>query len=425
MKEDGMNGGGQIVAPRSSFIERIISAGVSAGFAVRLWDGSTLLPETSEPRRVTLTLRCPEAAAKLSAARNLLEFAELYLDGEYTIEGDLREAIDVGYRLALAELSTSGAAGGLSSAAGGERTVGSEPAADPHERKRQAPRAVDYHYDWPVEFWRLWLDEQLQYTCAYFTSPEHDLDRAQRDKLDYVCRKLRLKPGERLLDLGCGWGGLMVFAAQNYGVNAVGITLNRRQAEVARAHIEQAGVSHRCHVEVGDFYDFQSHDLFDKATGIGIIEHVGSARQAYYFEKVWQLLRPGGFFLNQGITSPRGTPSEGGAEFIARYIFPGYDLTLIHETLRFAEEAMFEVRDVESLREHYSMTLQHWLSRFESNEKQLARFVGERVYRAFRLYLAGVGFYFHLGQLNVYQSLLLKPTGRAGELPVTRASLYR
>ena len=290
------------------------------------------------------------------------------------------------------------------------------------ERDRQA---VAYHYDVSNDFYALWLDEQMVYSCAYFATADEGLETAQARKLDYLCRKLRLRPDERLLDIGCGWGGLVIHAARKYGVDALGITLSKKQAELANERIERAGLQKRCRVEVSDYRDLKETGAFEKIVSVGMFEHVGESQLPLYFQHVWQLLRPGGTFLNHGIANRPIDPNPKGSTFQNRYVFPDGELVPINVTLRCAEEAGFEVRDVESLREHYVLTLRHWARRLELHREEALRVVNEPTYRVWRLLLPGSAYGFAAGLLNVFQAVLLKPEeGRSG-LPLTRADWYR
>ncbi len=246
---------------------------------------------------------------------------------------------------------------------------GLKPAGRLHSRRRDR-QSVQFHYDVSNDFYALYLDELMVYSCAYFKTGEEDIHTAQRQKLEHICRKLQLKPGERLLDIGCGWGGLAIYAAQHYGVDVTGITLSEKQVALAQECIAQAGLSDRCRVLLQDYREVPTDQPFDKLVSVGMFEHVGAAKLPLYFAQAWKLLKPGGLFLNHGIasmTSHNPKPSLLGRwlykmnSFMDRYVFPDGELVDINQTLRAAEGAGFEVRDVESLREHYALTLRHWV----------------------------------------------------------------
>jgi cyclopropane-fatty-acyl-phospholipid synthase len=288
------------------------------------------------------------------------------------------------------------------------------------ERDRQA---ITYHYDRSNDFYALWLDRRMVYSCAYFATPDDDIDTAQERKLDYICRKLRLQPGERLLDIGCGWGGLVMYAAQHYGVEAYGITLSQQQAELAQKRIAEAGLSERCRVEVRDYRDVNEEHSFDKIVSVGMFEHVGQALLPTYFQQAWHLLRPGGVFLNHGIASVITEPQRESV-FNQRYVFPDGELVPISTTLRAAETSGFEVRDVESLREHYALTLRHWVRRLESHADEARQLTGDVTYRIWRIYMSASIHAFVTGRNNIYQTLLVKPDRGNSHLPLTRADWY-
>ncbi len=285
--------------------------------------------------------------------------------------------------------------------------------------------AVRYHYDVSNDFYRLFLDERMVYSCAYFASADIGLEEAQLAKLDLVCRKLRLKPGQRLLDVGCGWGGLVLHAAANYGVDATGITLSAPQVELANRRIAEAGLAERCRVQLLDYREVREDHPFDALVSVGMFEHVGQAMLPGYFGKAARLLKRGGVFLNHGIASRATDPVVHGPSFSDAYVFPDGELVPINGTLRAAEETGFEVRDVESLREHYALTLRHWVRRLEERHAQALQHVDEATYRVWRLYMAGSAHGFTRRRLNVYQALLALPdSDGASGLPLTRTDWY-
>ena len=276
-----------------------------------------------------------------------------------------------------------------------------------------------YHYDIGNDFYALWLDQRMVYSCAYFPTAEATLDDAQLAKLDLVCRKLRLRPGERLLDVGCGWGALIMHAARQYGVRALGITLSENQAALARERIAAAGLSDRVKVEIRDYRDLPRADTFEKISSIGMVEHVGLAKLPVYFAALYRALAPRGLLLNHGIVSlgaarPKGWRDRIEARlwrrnaFIEQYVFPDGQLVPLHSVIGAAEGEGFEARDVESLREHYALTLRHWTSRLTANAARATAMAGERTYRTWRLYMAASAHAFAAGSINVVQTLLAK-----------------
>jgi cyclopropane-fatty-acyl-phospholipid synthase len=288
------------------------------------------------------------------------------------------------------------------------------------ERDREAVR---YHYNVSNDFFRLFLGPTMVYSCAYFEREDATLDEAQTAKLDLVCRKLRLRPGERFLDIGCGWGSLVMHAARHYGVQATGITLSEKQAELAQRRIKEAGLEDRARVEIADYRELRGS--FDKIASVGMVEHVGAAKLPAYFASAHRILAPGGVFLNHGITAVGETTSPRRRTFIAKYVFPDGELVPIERMLAEAERAGFETRDVEDLREHYARTLRHWVRNLESRRDEALRHVSEETFRVWRLYMSGSAGSFAAGRIRIYQSLLSKPLPNGdSRLPLTRADWY-
>jgi cyclopropane-fatty-acyl-phospholipid synthase len=399
-------------------------------FSFRLWDGSVWDAEPGEPSRFTMVLRNPGALRAMFLSPSELVLGEAYLYNDIDIEGDLESAFLLADQLLRFRNNLSGrlrrarylltlpSFGLHRGARPTERLRG--PVHSP-DRDRQA---VTYHYDVSNAFYALWLDRRMVYSCAYFTNPDDDLDAAQERKLDYLCRKLRLKPGDRMLDIGCGWGGLVIHAAKNYGVEAHGITLSGPQADLANERIRQAGLSPNCSVELRDYREIDARERYDKLVSVGMFEHVGESRLREYFRSAFRLLRPGGVFLNHAIASNPGFPAVPGPSFSDHYIFPDGELLEIGTTLLAAEASGFEVRDVENLREHYVLTLRNWLQRLETRRGEACGAVGERTYRLWRLFLAGAAHKFRTGQYSVHQALLSKPFHGNSGLPLTRGDWY-
>jgi len=413
-------------------LDELFTGDAALSVGVRLWDG-TRWPDNS-PRPVMLVLKHPGALRAMLLPGSEVGMGEAYLYDDFDIEGDIESVFGVADALAgatsgwrrklragsdLVRLPASGgprpARRGTARLSGRRHSV---------ERDRQA---VTYHYDVSNDFYALWLDQRMVYSCAYFHSPDDELDDAQERKLDYLCRKLRLKPGQRLLDIGCGWGGLVMHAAQHYGVDATGITLSRPQAELANRRITSANLSGRSRVEVRDYRQVPpgGPEGYDALVSVGMFEHVGAALLQSYFAQAWQLLKPGGVFLNHGIASRAMDKPQRGPTFSNTYVFPDGELTPINVTLHAAEEAGFEVRDVESLREHYALTLRLWVRRLEAHHDQALQFVDEPTYRVWRLFMSGSAYGFATGRHNVYQALMVRPDrrGQSG-LPLTRADWY-
>ena len=398
---------------------------------VRLWNGIAWPDE--EPRPATLALKHPGALRAMFLPGTEVGLAEAYLYDDVDIEGEMEQVFDLAeslvthagdwrtrLRLARDLLRLPKGATARATRRGRARLRGRR-----HSIARDRA-AIRYHYDVSNDFYRLWLDEWMVYSCAYFRSAEDSLDDAQARKLDYICHKLRLQPGQRLLDIGCGWGGLVLWAAERYGVDATGITLSQPQAELANRRIAAAGLADRCRVEVRDYREVPGEECYDALVSVGMFEHVGEELLPEYFRRARALLRPGGAFLNHGIASRAGDPTSGHrVSFSNVYVFPDGELVPVSATLRAAEEAGFEVRDVESLREHYARTLRHWVRRLEARHDEARQCVDEVTYRVWRLFMAGSAHGFSSGRLNVYQALLAKPdaAGHSG-LPLTREDWY-
>ncbi len=413
-----------------NLLDELVTGASREIIAFRLWDG-TRWPD-GLVRPATLVLRHPGALRAIFLPGSEMALAEAYLYDDVDIEGDV-EAV-----FALADMLAQATAGWRRKlraardlrrlpATGGERLTRRGPArlsGQLHSIERDR-HAVTFHYDVSNDFYALWLDSRMVYSCAYFASPDEDIESAQARKLDYICRKLRVQPGQRMLDIGCGWGGLAIHAAQHYGVEATGITLSGPQADLASQRIAAAGLAERCRVEVRDYRQVDEPESYDALVSVGMFEHVGAALFPTYFRQAWRLLRPGGVFLNHGIASRATDTAPSGPSFSETYVFPDGELTPIHVTLQAAEEAGFEVRDVESLREHYALTLRHWVRRLEARHDAVLQYVDEPTYRVWRLFMAGSAHGFTSGRLNLYQTLLVKPdaSGRSG-LPLTRADWY-
>ncbi len=279
-------------------------------------------------------------------------------------------------------------------------------------------KQVQFHYDLngqgSDDFFGLWLDERRVYSCAYYAEPHMSLAQAQAAKLDLVCRKLMLKPGERLLDIGAGWGALLVWAAEHYGVQAHGITLSEHQLAYVQTLIADKGLGDRVSISLCDYRDLDEQEPYDKIASIGMFEHVGLAHLPTYFGKLRSLLKPGGLLLNHGITAG-GTRNAGLgagiAEFVERYIFPGGELVHTSLVLQTLAEAELEALDLENLRPHYARTLWAWSDAFEANLARARELSNEAVVRAYRLYLAGSAMAFERGWISLHQILASKPTG--------------
>jgi cyclopropane-fatty-acyl-phospholipid synthase len=385
---------------------------------VVFWDGGVFDLAPTPPVSITLTTA---RLARHFLTGNMNRLGEAYISGELAVEGRIEDIVNVG--IALTErVGASPLVRRVAPVAGFLGRLRRR-----HSRADDA-RDVRYHYDVSNDFYRLWLDRNMVYSCAYFVSGEEDLDTAQEQKLDHLCRILRLKPGERLLDIGCGWGGLICWAAKHYGVEAVGVTLSEPQVEEARARIAAAGLAGRAEARLQDYRDVPGEAVFDKIVSVGMYEHVGLNNQPLYFATIARLLKPGGLALNHGITSGdrdgRGQGPPGG-EFIDRHVFPGGELPHLSRVIYEIAGAGLEVLDIEDLRPHYPPTLRHWSRRLEAQREAAIAAAGPERYRIWRLYMPGMAHAFDRGWMSVAQTLAEKPVARGpAPRPWTRAYQY-
>jgi len=296
-----------------------------------------------------------------------------------------------------------------------------------HQRRSNRSN-IAHHYDVSNAFYRMWLDERMVYSCAYFRDDADSLDQAQLNKLDHICRKLRLARDESFLDIGCGWGGLVFHAAERYGVRAHGITLSQNQLEHVRAEIARRGLTGRVTAELLDYGDLPDEPRYDKVASVGMFEHVGVARFPKYFGKIHRVLKPGGLVLNHGITHntlDADSLGSGIGEFVDDYVFPGGELTHVSKVIEGMAAQGLEAIDAEALREHYAKTLWAWTERLEARQEEARREVGEERFRVWRIYMAGSAHAFDRGWLSLWQVLGGKahPDGRLPH-PLTRAYMY-
>jgi cyclopropane-fatty-acyl-phospholipid synthase len=396
-----------------------------------LWDG-TRWPD-DQPRAATLVLKHPDALRAMFGGGDEKSLAEAYVRDDFDVRGEIEAALE------LADHMAERRHGDWFQAIRGYyqlRRIGvparhrrpwrmlREVGAPLHSPARDR-QAVSFHYDLSNDFFQLWLDERMQYSCAYFENPDDPLGVAQTAKLRLLCRKLRLRPGQRVLDIGCGWGGFGIHAAQHHGVQVTGVTLSEKQASLATTRVRAAGLSGDVTMELRDYRELPDEPAYDAIVSIGMSEHVGRRNLPDYFAKAARMLKPGGVFLNHAISEgvrPRG---DRGPSFIEEHVFPDSDIPALPIVLAAAESAGLEVRDVENLREHYRRTLRHWVARLEAGHDEARSLVDEGTYRVWRLFMAGSAHGFRTGQLAIYQALLAKPdAGGDARLPLTRRDWY-
>ncbi len=374
--------------------------------AVRLWSGDFVVGDADAPCIVIFNQ--PAVLRQLVLRRNVVRLAEDYLTQAVDIEGDVEclfELVSHMRDLVLpwtTKLSLMKLAFKLPRHHQGNSTQAIRAG---RAKRQNTQQSIAHHYDVGNDFYSLWLDKEMVYSCAYFSDTEQSLEDAQRDKLDYICRKLRLAPGETLLDIGCGWGALVCWAARQYGVKAHGITLSEQQATYANERIRKEGLGDLVTVELLDYRDLPDEASYDRVVSVGMFEHIGVANFPVYFGTIKRVLAPGGLFLNHGITNDTGWLDTPITRFINSYVFPDGELARISEVILAMEDAGFEIIDVEGLRRHYAMTLRYWVKALETNKVQAVDIVGEATYRVWLFYMAGSAYYFDTGSINIFQAL--------------------
>jgi cyclopropane-fatty-acyl-phospholipid synthase len=420
----------------ASAVEQTL-AGIAGGrlgalpVTLRFWDGSLLASVRADAP--VIEVRDRSAIAHLLHAPNQIGLARAWVTGGLAVEDDrdleavLRLRGEFGAlrltpreraRLVTAAIRIAGTA------------VLRRPAVPPLEAQRAGRlhtlgrdrAAIQHHYDVSNRFYRLVLGPSMVYSCAYFDHPDESLEDAQERKLELICRKLRLAPGERLLDIGCGWGSLLIHAAEHHGVRGVGVTLSPSQAELARERIQAAGLSDRIEIRVSDYREI-ADGPFDKIASVGMYEHVGRAELQPYARTLHALLRPGGLFLNHGIARLHSEPPPPDT-FLTRYVFPDGELHPVTDAMEAMQDAGLEIRDVESLREHYPLTLRRWLANLDSHRAETHAEVGAARERVWRMYMLGSALGFEAGDITVYQVLGTRPDAPHG-LPLRRSQLLR
>ncbi|HTQ76051.1 MAG TPA: cyclopropane-fatty-acyl-phospholipid synthase family protein [Burkholderiales bacterium] len=392
-------------------VERLVAKlkqSVSIPLRLELWNGRTF-DFASDPT-VKIGVTSP-SALRFLVSPDLMKLGSAYVEGYLRVEGPILDVFRAAESLAR---------GAASRGRRGLRRVW-------RHSKRGDRDAIQYHYDVSNDFYSLWLDRNLVYSCAYFRSESDSLDLAQEQKLDHILGKLMLKPGERFLDIGCGWGALILHAAKKYGARATGVTLSRNQFEFAAKRIREEGLEGRCEVRLQDYRDIPGEGVYDKIASVGMFEHVGLKHLRGYFAKIRSLLADDGVVLNHGITA--SDPDSrwvgmGAGEFIDRYVFPQGELPHISLVLHEMANAGLESVDIESLRRHYARTCLEWAQRLEQNRERAIAAAGDKRYRIWQVYLAGCAHGFANEWMNIYQVLARREGGGVNPLPLTRDYMY-
>jgi cyclopropane-fatty-acyl-phospholipid synthase len=401
---------------------------------IRFWDGSVLpATEPSDPdgEVPTAVVKSPKAFAYLVRSPGELGLGRAWVSGAIDLYGDVESVLRYRTRLRSVRLARKE---WLQALAVGLRAAGIEALRTPPRLDTEARphgglhslardrQAIRHHYDVSNDFYALILGPTMVYSCAYYSDPSDTLEQAQEQKLDLICRKLQLRPGMRMLDIGCGWGSLILHAASHYGVHALGVTLSEAQAELARERIAAAGLQDRCEVRVCDYRELAGQK-FDAIASVGMYEHVGAEQLSTYVRKVKDLLAEDGLFLNHGITRLQPGPVKR-SKFISRFVFPDGDLQPVHQLLTTMHENGLEVRDVESMREHYTLTLRAWVRNLEANRDAAIREAGVEHERIWRIYMTGSAQAFEIGEISIYQTLTIN-RGARHRLPLDRERMLR
>lgn len=376
---------------------------------VDLWNGQQLCFSEGAPEVI---VHLPSISAMSCLLHpSLSSLGSAYVDGKIQVEGSAEALISVANRLAACRFQKEGKFARLSRQLIRNRDVEKE--------------AVQYHYDVSNEFYQLWLDESMSYSCAYFEQGIEDLSLAQRKKIDHILRKVQIRDGDHILDIGCGWGALLIHAAKAYDISGVGVTLSEKQAALARERVRQAGLADRIEIRLEDYRDIEGR--FDRITSVGMFEHVGIEQLSAYFQKIQSLLTDGGMVMNHGITTTdhnNGETPFGNGEFIEKYVFPYGQLPHLSTTIESMQIGGIEVYDIENLRRHYARTCEAWLQKFEQHATQIIQIVGEKRYRIWRVYLAGCRYAFDQDWISLYQIVGVKSGQRPEVLPFSRQYMY-
>ncbi len=398
------------------FVQNRLSAWISGirqqialPLRIELWNGQQVDFSQEAPR---VTIRLPNvSAARYLLTPSLSNLGGAYVEGAIEVKGKARDMINVVNALARTTLKAEGKFARI------VRNIG-------HSRQKDA-QAIRYHYDVSNEFYEQFLDPNMVYSCAYFENGDEDLATAQVKKIDHILRKIELQPKQTLLDIGCGWGALVIRAAQQYGARCVGITLSENQYALARERVRRAGLEHLVEIRLQDYRDVQG--TFDRITSVGMFEHVGLRHLPEYFGIINRLLAPDGLAMNHGITSTdpaNGESPYGGGEFIEKYVFPHGELAHIGQVLKAMQQGALEALDVENLRRHYARTCAIWTDNFEARAERVRALAGEKRFRIWHVYLAGCSYAFEQDWISLYQIVCGKAGRPTSALAWSRRYMY-
>lgn len=414
-----------------------IATKLDSTLSVKLWDGEIISLGKNAKDDIVFAINSQEAVTRLIYRPKLETVFQLYYEGFIEVEGGTPlEMLKRWDHIGVLSIVRSMSKFDLFKTFWPFVFNIKKEACDEHAYRKNVGESrddkelVQFHYDISNAFYKLFLDENMIYSCSYFKTPDTSLDRSQVDKLDYICKKLRLKKGEKFLDIGCGWGALVCHAAQYYGVEAYGVTLSQAQYDYAQEKIKRLDLEDKVKVELSDYRNIEGRECFDKIAQIGMFEHIGFKNHDTYFELMNRLLKPRGLYLHHAITR-RATwdirkfkKPTAYQKVITKYIFPGAELDHIGQTVTNLERYGFEVHDVENLREHYQMTLEHWVDRLWKNKEKAVKEVGVSKMRLWLLYLSLFAISFDRGTNNLYQTLSSKRCVGPSGLPLTRKDLY-
>jgi cyclopropane-fatty-acyl-phospholipid synthase len=376
---------------------------------LELWNGQQLDFGQHAPQ---VTVRIPHVSAlSYLMTPSLFNLGKAYVEGKIEVEGKVNEIISIGSALAKHTLKPEGKCARVA------RTF--------HHSKKKDEEVIRYHYDVSNDFYSTWLDENMVYSCAYFENGDEDLATAQLKKIDHILAKIQVRPGHTLLDIGCGWGALVIRAAQKYGAKCVGVTLSKNQFELAQERVQRAGLTDRVEIRLEDYRDVTG--TFDRITSVGMFEHVGAKNLHAYFSKIHSLLVDDGVVMNHGITTTdvnNGESAYGAGEFIEQYVFPHGELQHIGNVLKAMQEGGLEALDIENLRRHYAKTCGAWADNFETHAEQIRKQVDDKRFRIWRIYLAGCSYAFAQDWVSLYQVVCTKAGRDVSTLPWSRRYMY-